>query len=98
MKKGDNVYSSALNNVLFGPLKKLAFFVMFTLLTSLMCSSKIFRSAHTTVIKRMHFLQGNSSRKFSVISSVAAAVQVAQLPVLLQLAASLSFQFILYNF
>lgn len=71
---------------------------MFTLLTSVMCSSKILRSAYATVIKRMHFLQGNSSYKFSVISLVAIAAQVAQLPVLLQLAASLSFKFILYNF
>lgn len=63
-----------------------------------MCFSKILRSAYTTIIKRMHFLQGNPSHKFSVISLVAVAAQVAQLPVLLQLAASLSFKFILYNF
>lgn len=48
------------------------------------------------VIQRMHFLQQNSST-FSVITSVAAA-QVAQLAILLQLAASLSFKFIHYHF
>lgn len=80
-----------------GHWKKLAFFLTFTLLTSLIYSSKIFRSAYTTVIKRMHFLQWNSFHKFSVITLVAAA-QVAQVPVLLQLAASLSFKFILYHF
>lgn len=68
---------------------------MLTLLMSVMCSSKILRSAYATIIKRMHFLQGNSSHQFGVISLVAVA---AQLPVLLQLAASLSFKFILYNF
>lgn len=60
---------------------------MFTLLTSVMCFSKILRSAYATIIKRMHFLQGNSSQKFSVIYLFAVAAQVAQLPVLLQLAA-----------
>lgn len=49
------------------------------------------------VIQRMDFLQQNSSPKFSVITSVAAA-QVAQLAILLQLAASLSFKFIHYYF
>lgn len=45
----------------------------------------------------MHFLHQNASPKFSVVTLVAAA-QVAQLPVLLLLAASLSFKFILYHF